>query len=153
MEQRPSLTNAPKEHAGASERRKIHKAVRKPKKTYQLEPAYEFKFSTHIGTIKNILTEEIERYSEFLKGNYVNEDIMKAAEGVIHAFKSLQKAMFPRFKLVCHIMVGSKVECSGNAIVGSRCLWDPKLGDCSYTLTRESPTHFMIFSIYGMYME
>lgn len=153
MEQRPSLVGAPSHANVGNERRKTHKSSRKPKKTYQLESSYEFKFSTHIGTIKNILTEEIDRYSKFLTGDYTKEEILKATEGLIGAYKSLQKSMFPRFKIVCNVMVGSKVDCSGNAFVGARCLWDPKLGDCSYTLSRESPTHFMIFSVYGMYME
>ena len=134
-------------------RRRTIKQSRKLKKTYQLEASHGYQFSNHLGIVRTILAEEIDRHAQFLKGNYTKADIMKSVEGLTKSLKSLQKALFPRFKIVCHLMVGSKVECSGNIMISSRCLWDPKLGDSLVTLAKESFSHFVIYFVYGAYMD
>ena len=62
----------------------------------------------------------------------------------------IKEMHFPRYKLVCHVVIGNKLNQWVRCV--SRCLWD-KSTDLSATATYENQSLFAVATVYGLYFE
>lgn len=132
----------------------IRRLPQKKKPTFQLCAAPKERFSRNLTMVSDILDEVLDAYESDLKiYKNIDQTVSSIANLILSEIKSI-RSYFPRFKIVCNVVVCTTVQTSSeDALVASGFLWHPEMGDNYCSLQRKIGPHHVSVAVYGCYRD
>ncbi|KAJ7410069.1 Tctex1 domain-containing protein 4 [Willisornis vidua] len=115
--------------------------------TYRMQPDEGCKFNA--GQVQRVLEEALD--SALGTTVYSPQGSAPLAQSLVELLQSQAKEVVPpRYKLVCHVVLGQQGQQS--LLVASRALWDPDT-DSFASATFSNASLFAVATVHGVYFE